>query len=346
MRRPVVTRALTFLLMLAPAALAAGEGGIAGSSVAGAERPSDRVETAEFPDRLRAGFRADTPGIVLAYDLSYRLLGVTLVRLGEMHIEAMTGHLKDDPSKTAACLIDCRMTPPASADPRAVLRDRFVLLADAATRKTLVFAQLSDESYRPLIGRTRRKLQFGLHDYRGVEPYTFRTNLITGTTAARVGDRPGRERPGEAVMTLLTLLADVYAGRAPDVDPQSSPRIFVHIDGALRPFVAKTSRDDPPGAFPREEMGDVLRADIAAAPEADIHRGRLVAWVLSFDEIVRRAGRAIPADPARIPPVPIVPLAVDCELSVGTLRAVLKSIGPAGQPPHVLSRSIPYGPRG
>ncbi len=320
-----MNRTLTLLLLLAPAALTAGASGDGVPAGRGDERPSDRVETAGFPDRLRAGFHADAPGIVLVYDLSYRLLGVTLFRLGEMHIEAMTGHLRDDPAKTAACLLDCRMRPPAAADPRAELRDRFVLLTDAVERKTMVFAQISDESYRPLIGRTRRKLQFGLHDYRGAEPYTFRTNMITGSTASRVGERPGRERPGEAVMTLLNLLAEIQAGGRASVDVATSPRVFAHVDGEIRPFVVKTTRDDPPGEFLRERI-DALRADVTAAPEAKVHRGRLVAWFLPFADIAREAGLAGASDAGRPAPVPIVPLAADVELAVGTVRAALKSI--------------------
>ncbi|MBU4459089.1 MAG: hypothetical protein KJ579_00870 [Verrucomicrobia bacterium] len=292
-------------------------------------RPSDRVETLDFPDRLRAAFRADAPGIGFVYDLSFRLLGVTLFRLGEMHVEAVTGHLGDDPAKTRACLLDCRMKPPAAVDSRAVLRDRFVLLADVAARKTMVFAQISDESYRPLIGRTRRKLKFGLHDYRGAEPYTFRTNLVTGASSASVGDRPGRERPGEAVMELLNLLADIQSGRRPDVDAATSPRVFAHVDGEIRPFVVKTTRDDPPGEYPRETI-DALRADITAAPEAETHRGRLVAWVSPFPDVARAAHLPSLAASAHPSPLPLVVLAADVELAVGTVRAVLKKI--AGTP--------------
>jgi hypothetical protein len=306
---------------------AAGGGGSVAPQTAdrGTERPSLRVETLDFPDRLRAAFRADAPGIALVYDLSFRLLGVTLFRLGEMHVEAVTGHLGDDPATTRACLLDCRMRPPAAGDPRAVLRDRFVLLADVAARKTMVFAQISDESYRPPIGRTRRKLKFGLHDYRGAEPYTFRTNLVTGASNASVGDRPGRERPGEAVMELLNLLADIQAGRRPSVDTATSPRVFAHVDGEIRPFAVKTTRDDPPGEYPYESV-DALRADISAAPEAKTHRGRLVAWVFPFPDVARAAKLPSLAASARPSPFPLVVLAADVELAVGTVRAALKSL--------------------
>jgi hypothetical protein len=315
------TLAFTFLWC------AAGAGGDVAARTAdrGTERPSDRVETLDFPDRLRADFHADAPGIVLVYDLSFRLLGVTLFRLGEMHVEAVTGHLGDDPAATRACLLDCRMTPPAAIDSRAVLRDRFVLLVDVAARKTMVFAQVSDASYRPLIGRTRRKLKFGLHDYRGAEPYTFRTNLVTGASDASVGDRPGRERPGEAVMELLNLLGDIQAGRRPAVDTATSPRVFAHVDGEIRPFAVTTTRDDPPGEYPRESI-DALRADIAAAPEAKTHRGRLVAWVSPFSDVARAANLPSLAASSRPSPLPLVVLAADVELAVGTARATLKSL--------------------
>lgn len=320
-------RALPLVWLLATVARAAGGGGDVATPAAdrGSERPSDRVETLDFPDRLRNAFHADAPGVVLVYDLSFRLLGIPLFRLGEMRIEAMTGHLGDDPLTTPAYLFDCRMSPPSVADPRAVLRDRFVLLSDTATRKTMVFAQVSDESYRPLIGRTRRKLKFGLHDYRGAEPYTFSTNLITGAASASVGDRPGRERPGEAVMVLLNLFADIQAGRRPAVDTATSPRVFAHIDGEIRPFAVTTARDDPPGAYPLERM-DALCAEIAAAPEAKTHRGRLVAWVLPFPEVAHAANLTLRMDPGLPSPVPIVLLAADVELAVGTIRVTLKSI--------------------
>jgi hypothetical protein len=327
-----MNRTLTVLLMLAPAAVADGAGGGAAPPSGGTERPAGRVETLDFPDRLRASLRPDDPGIVLAYDLSFRLLGMTLFRLGEMRIEAMTGHMADDPAKTPACLLDCRMSPPPAADPRAVLRDRFVLLADAGGRKTLVFTQLADKSYRILGGRPKRYLRFDVNDYRGPEPYTYRTNLITGTSAARLGDKPGRERPGESVMALLNLLAEVHAGAQAGVDERSSPRFHAHVDGEVRPFVVRTSRNAAPGGYPREHLA-ALRADITSAPEAKTHRGRMSAWVLPFAEIAREAGHAVPATPARPPPVPIVPLAADVELAVGTVRAVLKSLAPAGGPP-------------
>ena len=343
-----MNRALTMLLMLAPAALAAGAGeGVSlpvpaavpaipaapeGSASAGTERLSDRVETVDFLDRLRTSFLVDAPGVVLTYDLSYRLLGVTLFRLGEMRIEAMMGHSRDDPAGTPACLLDCRMSPPAAADPRAMLRDRFVLLADATGRKTLVFAQLSDKAYRILGGRPKRYLRLDVHDYRGAEPYTFRTNLITGTSSARIGERPGRERPGESVMALLNLLADVQGSRHAAIDEASSPRLFAHVDGEVRPFVVRTSRGDPPGEYPRELM-DALRADVTSAPEAKTHRGRLVAWVLPFADIARETGQPGLVDPARPSPVPVVPLAADVELAVGTVRAALKHVAPAGGSP-------------
>jgi hypothetical protein len=340
-----VNRTLKLLLVLAPAALAAGGRGGAAPPDGPQERPSDRVETVEFPDRLRASFRPRAPGIVLAYDLSFRLLGVTLFRLGEMRIEAMTGHMDGDASKAPACLLDCRMSPPPAADPRAVMRDRFVLLADAAGRKTLVFAQLADKSYRILGGRPKRYLRLDVNDYRGDEPYTFRTNLITGTWAARVGERPGRERPGESVMALLNLLAGIHAGAQAGVDERSSPRFFAHVDGEIRPFVVRTSLGDPPGDYPRERLV-ALRADVTSAPEAKTHRGRLVAWVLPFPDILREAGQASLLDPAHPSPVSIVPLAADVELAVGTVRAALKSLAPAGGPsgdPAPVSADRPAG---
>lgn len=320
-----MNRTLTLLLLLAPAAFADGAGGGAAPPPGGTERDSDRVESLDFPDRIRAAFRPDAPGLVLTYEFSLRLLGVTLFRLGEMRIEAMTGSMADDADAAPACLLDCRMSPPTAADPRAVLRDRFVLLANAGGSKTLVFTQLADKSYRILGGRPKRYLRFDVNDYRGAEPYTFRTNLITGTSAARIGERPGRERPGESVMALLNLLASVHAGSKADVDEQSSPRFFAHVDGESRPFVVRTSRGDPPGEFPRARL-DALRADVRAAPEAKTHQGRLSAWVLPFPDLAREAGLAVRADLVRRPPVPIVPLAADVELAVGTVRAVLKGV--------------------
>ena len=290
-----------------------------------AERPGGRVESPAYADLLRQEFRANGPAVVLTYDLSFRLLGVTLFHIGEARVEAFSGRLAGDaPDAGESCLVDCRMAPPGNADPRAVIRDRFVLVSDTTGRKTRVFAQWSDESYRPLIGQPRRKLQFALHDFRGPEPFYCRTNLIAGTSASRLGERADRERPGEVVLEFLSLLADIQNGRRPDVDEKSSPRFFTRVDGEVRPFVVTTTRDDPPGRYPRDPL-DALRATVDAAPEAKTRRGRLVAWVLPYAEVAGPAN-ARPADASRIEPVPVVPLAVDCELAVGTLRAVLKNL--------------------
>ena len=283
-------------------------------------------------DELRARFRPATPAVYLTYDLAYRLLGVVLFRLGEARIETATGQFDDGNGGRTICLFDCRIQPPAAADARAVLRDRFLLITEPRGQTTLVFAQMTDESFRPLIGRVRRRLHFEVYDFLAVPPVNFRTNLITGVSTNRPADRPGHGRPGQEVMTLLNVLGDVHEGGLPMLDPSTSPRLYARVDGEARPFAIRTVPDEPPGRYPRTGM-KALRADVAAAPEAKTHRGGVTAWTMPYAEVVELAG--FPNLVATNAPLPLraMPMALDCELSVGTVRATLKAIAPADAAP-------------
>lgn len=297
-----------------------------------------RVEGPDYLERLERDFAPAGPTMRMAYDLSYRLLGVTLFRLGEAQVDATTGRLGPGATEPV-CLMDCRIRPPEAADPRAVLRDRFLLVTDTKERRTLLFAQMKDESYRPLIGKPKRRLQFELYDFRGSEIFHSRTNMITGYSTNQPGRMAGEARPGQEVMTLLNLLEEVHDRRREALDPASSPRIFTRVDGEMRPFAIRTAFETLPGRYPAPRTM-ALRADVAAAPEAKTRRGRMTVWTMTSGALAGAAGHPELAAAGASPALRVVPVALDCELPVGAVRAAIKSVGP-GAPSAVVG---PEGP--
>lgn len=290
--------------------------------------PAAPFDAPAWMDRFRAEFVAGRPPVVLTYELVYRLLGMTLFHLGEARVEAWQGRPAGGGDEPQAFLFDCRICPPAGADARAVLRDRLLLLTDTAERRTLLFARWSDESYRPLLGKSRRKLQFDVYDFRVTPPVNFRTNLLTGVSTNRPADRPGQGRPGQEVMTLLNLLDEVHDGRRPMLDPATSPRVYARVDGEDRPFAIRTVPDEPPVHYPQPGL-KALRAEVTAAPEAKTRRGHLTAWTMPYAELMHRAGHSGRVSTNGPMPLRIMPVALDCELSIGSLRARLTAVDPA-----------------
>lgn len=321
----------------AAAALLAAAGPAAPPARAAAE--GARVEGPDYLERLERQFAPAGTTMRMAYDLSYRLLGVTLFHLGVAQVDATTGRLgpgAGDP----VCLMDCRILPPEAADPRAVLKDRFLLVTDTKERRTLLFAQMKDESYRPLIGKPKRRLQFELYDFRGSEVFHSRTNMITGYSTNQPGRAAGEARPGQEVMTLLNLLQEVHDRRRASFDPATSPRVFTRVDGEMRPFAIRTAFEALPGRYPAPRT-TALRADVAAAPEAKTRRGRMTVWTMTSEALAGAAGHPELASAGAAPALRVVPVALDCELAVGAVRAAIKSVGP-GTPG---AGAGPEGPR-
>lgn len=283
---------------------------------------------------LRAAFVPDMPTVTMSYDVTYRFLGVRLMRIARADIRTTEGHWinRQTGRHTPACFAEMTLrTFNQDEEPescRLYVNDRIVSVLTMPELDTIAYAKWTDEHINPIFGKAQRFRHAHMYDLES-GALSFRSeDFLTGEVSTNLDGAADLMSQGKNVSSILKLMSEIYYGRQDMLNADSDFRLHVNIEGTAVPFAVHTFNEEAPLRF-RERDWPSLCVEVEPAREApDIKSNGFAMWATSFRDLAARMGSdELSAVADASPAWSMVPLVADYGLSLGTLRCAMTSIG-------------------
>lgn len=291
----------------------------------------------------------ETP-VCMEYDVSYRFLNLELARVGKIVATTTIGTWRHrvNNQTVPALFLDMKVDSPDNGKSgernRISIHDRIVAVMTLPEMKALLFAKYTDEYLHPLIGRRKESLCLSVYDAQtGTLQYSM-YNFKSGVTATNLANPEALFELSQRIKPVMDFLVDRHRGEFSEMADRDSGRIVANLDGNVVALRIQAKPDRSPACFGRQRF-DSTRIVPVAEPGSSVRPREFHAWSLEFKQLA-----ALRNDPGLIkaaqeaPIESIVPLVMDYELGLGSVRTTMTAIymgNPGGgNAPIVVSKGL------
>ncbi|MEI6168472.1 MAG: hypothetical protein WCS52_14920 [bacterium] len=290
----------------------------------------------------------ETP-ICMEYDVGYRFLHLELARVGKILATTTIGTWRHRVTgeRIPALFLDMQVNSPDSGKVgernRVSIHDRIIAVMTLPEMKALVFAKYTDEYLHPLLGRKKEALIVSVYDAQaGHMAYSTR-NLQTGLTSTNLANPEALFDLSQRIKPVMDFLVARQRGEG-DAD-SGKGRIVANLDGKVVALRIVTKPDRSPACFGRQRFETTCIIP-EAEPGSSVKPREFHAWSMDFktlaalckDEGLIKAAREAPIES-------IVPLVMDYELGLGSVRTTMTAIHMGGEPVANLALVLSEGPK-
>ncbi len=292
------------------------------------------IVRAEPPAEVRSvseRFTATKEGVELTYQISYHVLGLQLMDIGQALSFSVEGLWRaDDGTTVPAYYSEVRLNThdrPGESDPgRICIHNRIATVMTSPEFKTLVYFKETNEYLNPFFKGPRHDHYLDYYAVTGGGIDYFREDHGTGTRTTALENAGELLQQANAIAETIQRMADIYRGRADALTSKSDFRAYFNVEGTVKPFAAESSMESIKGGF-AEHAQKCLRVDLSLAPEAEGRAGALSLWGVPFAELAETTARP---DLLRLteeaPAWSMIPLRMVYTRPVGHIRCRLDSI--------------------
>ena len=279
----------------------------------------------------------ETP-VCMEYDVGYRLMWFELARVGKVDATTTIGRWRHRVTGTEipALLVDMRVDSPDSGKAghrnRVSIHDRIVAVLTVPDLQALVFSKYTDEYLNPLLSRATEVRAKSLYDTQsGVLDYEDQ-NLRTGVVSTNLSNREALFELSRKVKPVMEFLVAQYRHPTPDAATSEKGRIVANIDGKVVALRILTKRDKSPACLAHQRP-DATRIETVAERGSKVKPREFHAWGMGFDTLAADQKDDGLINAARTAPVPtVVPLVMEYELGLGSVRATMTAIRSGTKP--------------
>ncbi len=300
---------------------------------------------------LDARFTAKEMPVCMEYDVGYRFLHLELARVGKIVASTTIGTWRHRVTgeSVPALFLDMKVDSPdsglAGKRNRVSIHDRIVAVLTLPEMKALVFAKHTDEYLHPLIGRRKVSLVVSVYDAQAGHMEYSALNLQTGITSTNLANPEALFDLSQRIKPVMEFLVSQHQVGAKDSVNSEKGRIVANLDGQVVALQILTKSDRSPACFGRERYESTCIEPVADAGSR-VKPREFHAWSLDFKKLAALKNDAGLIKAAQDAPIEsIVPLVMDYELGLGSVRTTMTSIY-MGQPastnlPLVVTKNLP-----
>lgn len=297
---------------------------------------------------IDARFTALEAPVCMEYDVGYRFLHLELARVGKIIATTTVGSWRHRVTgrTVPALFLDMKVNSPDSGKAgernRISIHDRIVAVMTVPDMNALVFAKYTDEYLHPLIGRKKEALIVSTYDAQAGHMVYSTCNLKTGVISTNLANPEALFDLSRRIKPVMDFLLSQHRGITNDPAISEKCRIVANLDGRVVALRILTKPDRSPVCFGRQHFETTCIVPVAE-PGSPVKPREFHAWALDFKQLA-----ALRHDPGLIqaarkaPMESIVPLVMDYELGLGSVRTTMTSIymgeNPAAHQPLLVSK--------
>lgn len=302
----------------------------------------------ESVSEMEKRFHPDAMPIRMTYDITYRFLGMEFGFLGRMEVMTSIGTWKQRVSgdEIPAVFVDVRVLSKAclkGEGGRSRINDRMVAVLEIPSMNALVFAKETDERLNPVLGRSSVSRAVSCYDTQsGALDYS-RLNLITGNVSTNLSAPEAIFKLSRKIGGIMTFLAARYVRDESVKVPADAGRVAVNLDGQVVNVALLTNPAKSPACLDHRRFPS-LHVQTAMDRGAPVRAREFQAWGMLFSDLAAAIGDDGLKQAARTAPInAVVPLVMDYELSLGSVRVVMNDSVVGSEESPALA-SVPEGP--
>lgn len=312
--------------------LAAGAATTRSLLVMGLALASLALRAAELPlAQVDSRFTPRETPVCMEYDVGYRLCNIDLKRVAAVRATTTIGLWRHRVTgeSVPAIFLDMRVDSPdggrGGRRNRISIHDRIVAVMTVPGMQALLFAKYTDESLRPLI-HASESLGESIYDTQsGQLDFTHR-EILTGLVSTNLQNREALLELSRRIHPVMQFLVDQYRQPTADAATSEHARIVANLDGKAAALRILTSRERSPGCLARQRL-DCLYLRTVAEKGSSVKPRDFHAWTLTFEALAKVLNDARLVESAHSAPVEtVVPVVMDYELALGSVRVTMKSI--------------------
>ena len=285
-------------------------------------------------DQKMQQFSPLKPSVQMRYEVSYRFMGLTLMKVAEAFVRATEGVWLNEISaeQVPACVLDMRIQSPGATeadrrDRRVYLDNRVLTVVTMPDINTLFYMKQTDEVINPFFKKPIITHNIHMYDLQGDEMDFYSKNYATDVVSTNLDGAADFVSKGREVAGILKLMSDILSGRRGLLTPEDDFRISVNLEGHATPFTAETRLEQQTSAL-SDDSWEVLRIDVMPAPEAEgVRRKKFAMWATSLEQIAARSDDEILKEMAATAPEwGLAPLSATMGMPLGYIRCELVEV--------------------
>lgn len=281
---------------------------------------------------IDARFTANEPPVCMEYDVGYRFLHLELARVGKIVATTTIGTWRHRVTGLAipALFLDMRVDSPdtgkAGERNRVSIHDRIVSVMTLPDMKALLFAKYTDEYLHPLIGRRKESLCLSIYDVQEGRMAYSSCDLKTGVVSTNLANPEALFDLSQRIKPVMDFLVSQHRGGGGEAADSGRGRIVANLDGKVVALRIQTKPDRSPACFGRQRFDSTCIIPVAES-NSSVKPREFHAWSVDFKKLA-----ALCNDPGLIkaaeeaPIESIVPLVMDYELGLGSVRTTMTAI--------------------
>ncbi|WP_136077433.1 hypothetical protein [Pontiella desulfatans] len=276
-------------------------------------------------------FTATKAGVELTYQISYHVLGLKLLRIGEARSYSVQGEWLNDegevvPAYYSEVRFDTRDDPASGKRGRISIHNKMVAVMSDPGLQTMIYYKDADEYLNPFFKDPKHEYY---RDYYAVKDGGidyFKLDHHTGERKTELENADELLEQSNAVAATLRRMSNVYLGKEEKLTHASDFRVYFNVAGEVKPFAAASSRETFK-VKPINKKLESLRVDVSLAPEAEGKAGDMTLWGVPFSELAETSGDSNLVELAnQSPDWSMIPLRMNYKRPVGYIRCHLESI--------------------
>ena len=300
--------------------------------IVGAAAAVGAQEPARALADIEARFTPREPPVAMEYNVGYRFLALELARVGRIHMTTTVGDWRHAVTEqpVRSLFLDVRVDSPDSGRPgerrRVSLHDRMIAVLSVPDMQALLFAKYTDEYLNPLLGRSRVVLMDSRYDAQSGRLAFEQKDLLKGTVTTNLANPEALLELSRRIGPLMEFLVAQHAAPSEESALSDRARIGVNMDGKVVALRFKTYPEKSPVCLDSERLPSLC---VTTVPERDsqVKPRDFHAWSLPFGELVAtRNDPGLVEAKRRAPVESLVPLVIDYELGLGSVRCTLTDI--------------------
>jgi hypothetical protein len=275
--------------------------------------------------------------VFMEYDVGYRFLNIELRRVGKIVASTTIGRWKHRVTgvEVPALFLDMKVNSPDSGKAgergRVSIHDRIVAVMTVPDMQALVFAKYTDEFLNPFIGRSTEALSWSMYDTQSGHLEYENHDLKKNEVKTDIVNPEALMELSRKIRPVMEFLVAQYQSPSPDAATSDKGRIVVNMDGKVVALRIKTTREKSPSCLARNRLDSMLIKTVAERGSS-IKPRDFQAWSMTFKQLAALLhDDSLTQQAIHAPVETVVPLAVNYELGLGSIRATMTSIhvGPA-----------------
>jgi len=299
---------------------------------------------------IDARFTARETPVYMEYDVGYRFLHLEIARVGKIEATSTVGTWRHRVTGTSipAIFLDMKVNSPDSGKAgkrnRVSIHDRIIAVMSLPEMKALVFAKYTDEYLHPLLGREKEVLIASVYDAQAGHMDYSTCNLKTGVTSTNLANPEALFDLSQRIKPVMDYLVSRHRDGGTNVVNPERGHIVANLDGKVVALQILTKPDRSPMCFGRQRFDTTCIVPVAE-PGSAVKPREFRAWSLDFKKLaaLRKDDSLIKA--AQEAPIEsIVPLVMDYELGLGSVRTTMTDIH-VGNPGTCPSLVLSEGPK-